>query len=312
MPKFIRRSLLTMPMAIPVPDWALKAEADVLVLDSTSVKTREGVSQPQVAQAISDASRMGVEIFVRIGRQSAWADLELAVWPGLTGVVLLVEYPEQIHEVSQRLLELEQQRAISKGSLQIDAEIGTATGVLNSLDIARSSPRLSALTVGETALYQNLRLDSQANLDKDPLRFVKGQIIVNARAAGLQAQGMSYPLSITLAEADETELMRAVRRARDTGFKGAICPRPSWVKVCNEWFRPSQDELAYYRKASEVFEDGLRHGLASVPLEGRMIDVPVYRRAQVFLEWGVACARRDKEKTESTCRLIKNSTEPAN
>ncbi len=303
MPKYVRRSLLTVPLTVPVPDWALTAETDVLVLDLTSAGTQTEVSHPQVAQAISDASRTGAEVFVRINHESVWANLELAVWPGLTGVITAVDHPEEVNTINRQLLELEKQRAIPEDSLQIDAEICTATSVLNSLDIARSSPRLCALTVGETALYRDLHLDPLANLDKDPLRFIKGQIIVSARAAGLQAQGMSYPLSITMAAVDETELTKAVRRARDIGFKGAVCPRPSWVKICNDGFRPSQDELAYYRKASEVFEDGLRRGLASVPLEGRMIDVPVYRRAQVFLQWGEACDIRDREKQNRTAGL---------
>jgi citrate lyase subunit beta/citryl-CoA lyase len=299
MSKYVRRSLLTVPLSSLLPEWALKAGSDVVVLDlgPDTTQERQNSSQSQIALAIRAAAETGAEVFVRIRPESTWADLELTVWPGLTGIVLArVQSPEDVAEASQQLTKLEQHRGIPKGSLLIDAEIGSAMGALNSLDIARSSPRLCALTVGETSLYHDLHLDPEAALDQDPLRFIKGQILVNARAAGLQAQGMSYPLSITLAKTDETQLKQAVRRARDTGFKGAVCPHASWVKICNEGFRPSQDELAYYVKVKEVFEDGLRRGLASVPLEGRMVDVPVYRRAQVFLEWGEACARRDKEK----------------
>ena len=149
--------------------------------------------------------------------------------------------------------------------------------------------------MGETSLYRDLNFDVEARLEKDPLQFIKVQLIVNARAGGIQAQGMSYPLSITMEEADESVLKPAVRRARDMGFKGAICPHASWVKTCNEGFRPSDEEVAYYRKVREVFADGVRRGLASVPLDGRMVDVPVDRRAQAFLEWAEQCASRDAE-----------------
>jgi len=302
MPQHIRRSLLLLPLVLPLPEWALKSDADAIILDMISItpEARSQISSQLLTPVVTGATRTGAEVFIRTGRESAWADLELTVRPGLTGVVLAqVESADLVHEVSKRLLELEKRQKIPEGSLQIDVEIGTAMGVLNSLEIARSSPRLGALTVGETGLYRDLHLDAEAKLDKDPLRFIKGQIIVNARAAGLQAQGMTYPLSITMARADESELAKAVRRARDTGFKGAVCPHLSWVKVCNQGFRPSPDELAYYIKVKEVFEDGLKRGLASVPLDGRMVDVPVYKRALVFLEWGEACARRDKEKQVS-------------
>jgi citrate lyase beta subunit len=49
----------------------------------------------------------------------------------------------------------------------------------------------------------------------------------------------------------------------------------------------------------EVFAEGLQRGLASVPLDGKMIDVPVDLRAQVYLEWADRAAKRDKEKAEA-------------
>ena len=83
------------------------------------------------------------------------------------------------------------------------------------------------------------------------------------------------------------------------GFKGAVCPHLSWIKVCNEGFRPSPEEVAYYRKVREVFAEGLRRGLASVPIEGRMVDVPVDLRAKIYLEWADRCAQRDAEKAKA-------------
>jgi len=300
MPRFIRRSLLMVDMTTPsVPEWALEAGSDVLILNFEVVSSENGraLSQSQILESISSATQSTAEIFIRVRREAIQADLEAAVWPGLTGVILpKVEYAQEVQEVSQHLAELEERRSLPEGSLQIDAEIGTAMGVWNSLEIGRASNRLAALTVGETSLYHDLCLNPEANLDQDPLDLIKFQIITNARACGIQPQGMSYPLSITLAEVEEAQLKQAVRRARDMGFKGAICPYVSWVKICNEGFRPSEEELTYYRKVREAFADGLRQGLAFFYLEGRMIDTPVDLRAKVFLEWGDRCARRDAEK----------------
>lgn len=300
MPKLIRRSLLPVDISnMSVPEQALRARSDVLILNLEAVprQRRSLLGRTEMLAVINTATGSTAEVFVRVGCETIDMDLEIAVWPGVTGIFLPgIEHAEEIKKTSEHLADLERRRGIREGTLEIDAEIGTAVGVSNSLDITRSSPRLATLTVGETSLYQDLRLDIEATLDKDPLRFIKGQIIVNARAAGIQAQGMSYPLSVTLEEAGGPALKRAVRRARDTGFKGAICPHISWVKVCNEGFRPSEEEMTYYRKAREAFADGLRRGLASVPLDGKMIDVPVDRRARAFLEWGRRCAERDEEK----------------
>jgi citrate lyase subunit beta/citryl-CoA lyase len=275
------------------------AGSDVLILDAaqTLSQHRHEFNETRLRELVSQAGRGGAEVFVRINEATLAADLEASVCPGLTGIVLAnIEQPEPVREVSECLAVLERRRGIASGSLQIDVEIGTAMGVWNSLEIARADSRLSALTVGETSLHHSLHLDPEANLEQDPLELIKFQIITNAVAAGIQAQGMSYPLSITMEEAEEVRLVPAVRKARDMGFKGAVCPHPSWVGVCNRGFRPSEEELAYYRKVREVFAEGLRRGLASVPLDGRMVDVPVDLRARVFLEWGERCARRDAAK----------------
>ena len=302
MPKLIRRSLLLVDISnMSIPEQVLRAGSDVLILNLETVpqQRRSALSQAEMLAAITAAARSAAEVFIRVQPDTVDMDLETAVWLGLKGIFLSrVECAEEIQKASRHLVDLERRRGILEGSIKIDAEIGTATGALNSLDIAQSSPRLVALSVGETSLYQDLQLDIEAHLDKDPLRFIKGQIIVNARAAGIQAQGMSYPLSITLEEAEESVLKQAVRRARDTGFKGAICPHISWVQICNEGFRPSEEEIAYYRKVRELFADGVRRGLASVPLDGKMVDVPVDRRAKAFLEWGEQCAKRDTEKAK--------------
>ena len=136
-------------------------------------------------------------------------------------------------------------------------------------------------------------------LDFEPLEYIKSQLITVAASVGGQAQGMSYPLSLTQKEVGADELAKAVRRARDNGFKGAVCPHASWIKVCNEGFRPGSEEIAYYRKVREVFADGLKRGMASVPIDGKMIDVPVDLRAKLYLEWADRAQARDAEKAQA-------------
>jgi hypothetical protein len=105
--------------------------------------------------------------------------------------------------------------------------------------------------------------------------------------------------SETIVTAPNAELRKAVRRARDTGFKGAVCPHVSWIKICNEGFRPSPEETAYYVKVREVFAEGLKRGMASVPIDGKMIDVPVDLRAKIYLEWADRAQARDEEKARA-------------
>lgn len=300
MPKHVRRSLVAISIADhKLGDTSFSSWADAIILEIDKASGLDFVKS-RMPVAIGLAAKGGAEVFVRIDSATATEQLDAAVCPGLTGIVLCgVERPQEVEQVSHHLTGLEDRRGIVRGSLQIDVAVGTASAVWHSLEIARASSRVAALTVSEIELYHSLGIPRQPKLEFDPLEYVKSQLITNAVAAGCQAQGMAYPISIASNNAPEAELQKAVRRARDMGFKGAACPHLSWVKICNEGFCPSPGELAYYRKVREVFAEGVRRGLASVPLDGRMVDVPVDMRAKVFLEWADRCAERDVEKAEA-------------
>ncbi|MDP3064457.1 MAG: aldolase/citrate lyase family protein [Chloroflexota bacterium] len=306
---FARRSNLMVPVtdeAAVAKAWTWQPDAVTLDLEELVLPELRGRAQGLVREAIPVVRKGGAEVFVRVNRDATYADLEASVWEGLTGVTLPgAEDADEVKALDTLLTEMERRRGVPQGTLQVDLEVRTGTGAWNALEMARASKRVTTLTVGETGLYRDLGLDPEANLPRDPLEAVKGRIIVSAVAAGAQPMGMSYPLSITLEQAGEEELRRAVVRARHTGFKGAQCLHPSWVKVCNASFRPTPEEVAYYRKVREVFAEGVARGLASVPLDGRMIDTPVDRRAILFLALDELCARRDREKEAAVAQALK-------
>jgi citrate lyase subunit beta/citryl-CoA lyase len=303
MPPYIRRSLIALSIDDPkLADNAFDSWADAIVLDivKDSAQDWQQTLQAQMPAAIAAASRGGAEVFVRLNAQTACAELDATVFVGLTGVVLVgVSDATELSLASAKIDALELERGIIQGSLEIDLEITTAQGVWNSLEIARASTRIGTLTINEQALYQNLDIPFEDTLEVEPIEFIKGQIITVATSVNAQAQGMSYPLSVTQKNVDEATLKKAILRARDTGFKGALCAHASWVKLCNEGFRPSADEVEYYKEVRLVFAEGLKRGLASVPLNGKMIDVPVDLRAEVYLEWADRVALRDQQKIQA-------------
>ena len=147
------------------------------------------------------------------------------------------------------------------------------------------------------ALDQHRQVATRRHREHDPPdRHTEDLLLLTVEG---QAQGMSYPLCVLQHEPDQAALTKAIRRARDTGFKGAVCAHASWVKACNEGFRPSRDEVEYYKEVRQVFAEGLKRGLASVPLNGKMIDVPVDLRAEVYLEWAERAAARDQQKIQA-------------
>lgn len=300
MPKYIRRSLLALSVDDPaLADKAYASWADAIVLDLTRPPGTDwqAHARARMPASIAAAASGGAEVFVRIRASALVAATDASVFTGLAGIVITgVAGPQDVLRAAEALTALESRRGIEAGALEIDVEVDTATAVWHALEIARASERFGAFILNEPALCRALGTQTRPELAFDPLEYVKSQLITVATSVGGQALGMSYPLGLTQARADGQTLRAAVRRARDTGFKGALCPDPSWISACNEGFRPSAEEAAYYERVIEVFAEGLRRGMASVPLDGKMIDVPVDLRAKVYLAWSKRAAARDEAK----------------
>lgn len=302
-PKYIRRSLYALSIDDPqLAEKAYNSWADAIILDFTKAPACDWQEdlRSRMPAAIDAANRGGAEIFVRIDQKCVAAELDATVFSGIAGVVLKsVTEPQDILSTAQCLDALEVSRGIGSGTLEIDVEVDTAGAVWHALEIARASPRFGIFLVNEPELCRNLGMQTQPVLDFDPLEYIKSELITVATSVGGQALGMSYPLSLTQEIASDDVMEKAVRRARDTGFKGAVCAYSSWIKFCNEGFRPSASEAAYYIKVIKVFAEGIKRGMASVPLDGKMIDVPVDVRAKVYLNWAERAQARDDEKARA-------------
>jgi hypothetical protein len=303
MPKYIRRSILALSIDDPILEKkSFDSWADAIILDF-SKKSHCNWQQDilsRMPSAIAIAAKGDAEIFIRIDNDFAISELEATVFPGIAGIILKGAHSAaDIQRVSSALDSLELSRGILANSIEIDIEVNNAACTWNLLEIARSSARVGIFLLNEQELCANLGIQTQASLPFDPLEYIKSELITVATSIGGQAVGMSYPLSLATDSIDAETLRKGILRARDTGFKGAVCPHPDWINLCNSGFRPSEEEANYYVKVIEVFAEGIKRGMASVPIDGKMIDVPVDLRAKVYLEWAKRAKARDTEKHQA-------------
>lgn len=308
MPKYIRRSVFALSIDdTQLAEKAYASWADAIILDFIK---RPGCDWQQdlksrMPAAIHAAARGGAEVFIRINRDCTCAELEASVFTGISGVVLKgVTGSEDIVTAAKCLSALEVSRGIAAGALEIDVEVDTAGGVWHALEIARASERFGVFLIDEPALCKNLGMQTVPTLEFDPLEYIKSQLITVATSVGGQALGMSYPLSLSNENVSDDSVKNAVRRARDTGFKGAVCAHASWIKLCNDGFCPTEEEAAYYVKVIDVFAEGLKRGMASVPIDGKMIDVPVDLRAKLYLKWAFRVKARDDVKEKAHAKPV--------
>ena len=298
MQRFVRRSNLMVPMTVQrfvSNAWRHRADAITLDLEDGVPRAQKSAVRACVKEALSVASRGGAEVFVRVNKPYLHADIEAAVWPGLTGIMFpKVESAAEVSEAASLLGHLERQRGLEIGSLQLIVLLESALGVWNIRDIVTASPRVSQVGLGESDLCQSLGIT--ATEEEDPFVYARGRVVIEAIAADVQPIGMAFPLSLSPRLLPQDELLQHATMARNLGFKGAICPHPSWIEPVNAAFSPTSDQVTYYTRVREVFAEGVARGTAAVPLDGKMIDVPVDEWAKAVLHLAALCQTRDEAK----------------
>ena len=72
--------------------------------------------------------------------------------------------------------------------------------------------------------------------------------------------------------------------SRGIGFRGRFAIHPAQIEILNQVFSPSEDEINHARRVIEAFEEAAAVGRGSTSLDGKVVDVPVVKRAQALLD----------------------------
>jgi citrate lyase subunit beta/citryl-CoA lyase len=300
MQPFVRRSHLIVSArddAQVETSWTHEADAVVLDLADSVPDGDKPRARETIKAAISVASRGGAEVFVRINKALAYADIAASAWPGLKGIVLSgAETAADVEEAAAMLAAFEKERGIANGSLHIIVMLDSGKGVWNIRQIINASPRVCSAGLDEGNLCRHLGIVPHAAFD--PFVYAKGRLIIETRAAKRQPIGISHPYGLFPQFDDAEEIHRLALRGKNMGFAGIMCPHPSWVKPCNRALTPTEERLDFYRETRRLFAEGIARGTAAIPYPGTtmMIDVPVDERARITLELWERCAARDAAK----------------
>jgi citrate lyase subunit beta/citryl-CoA lyase len=283
--------------------WTHDADAVILDLADSVPSVDKPRARANIKAAIPIAARGGAEVFVRINKELAYADIVAAAWPGLKGVVLTgAETAADVEEIATTLAMCEKERGIANGSLHIIVMLDSGKGVWNIREIVNASPRVCSVGLDEGGLCRHLGIVPNAAFD--PFVYAKGRVIIEGRAAKRQPVGISHPYGLFPQFDDVEEIHRLALRGKNMGFAGVMCPHSSWVEPCNRALTPTGERLEFYRETRRLFADGIARGTAAIPYPGTtmMIDVPVDERARITLELWERCAARDAEKEEALKR----------
>ncbi len=215
-------------------------------------------------------------------------DLAAVVGPHIFGVsVGKIQNTNDIEHISNVIGSLETKAGLSKEKLKLIPWIETAEAVVNIYAICRSSPRIVAVGFGAEDFTNDM--DIERTEDDAEIAYARNVVCVAARAANVIALDTPY---FKFRDADG--LRKDAIAGKSRGFKGKFAIHPAQIDTINEVFSPSSAEIEYARRVVEAFETAERDGRGSTSLDGKVIDVPVVKRARGLLEMAENSANRFK------------------
>ncbi|TPG58473.1 CoA ester lyase [Roseomonas nepalensis] len=255
--------------------------ADGVILDledAVPPAEKEG-ARARLAASVAGIARAGTAAMVRVnhGLRAIGRDLEAAVHPGLAAIVLpKVEEPGFVREVAEAVGELEAERGLPAGGVRLVLQVETPGALFGLPAIAGAHPRVAAMTLGP----EDYSAAMGGVPEEDVLFAPNYAVLLAARAAGI------LPLGFVGSIGDFSDIpafAERARRARRMGFRGALVVHPSQVGPLNEAFAPTAEETAWARRVVEGDRAARAEGRGAFQVDGRMVDLPVVRRAEEIL-----------------------------
>lgn len=260
----------------------LPADAVILDLEDAVAISEKPVTREAVVRAFGQP-RHGA-LYVRVNAYTTewcFADLIAIARPGLAGIVLpKVESADQLRSADWVLTNLERERGLPAGGIDLVPIIETAQGVRDIASIAASGSRTKRMAFG--AGDYTLDLGMVWSRDEMELLAARSAVVMASRAAGIEP-----PIDTVWADLRDTEgFASSAARAAALGFQGKMCIHPDQITVTNAAFSPSPEQLAWARRVIAAFEDAEAKGLASIQLDGQFIDYPIVLRARQVVSRG--------------------------
>lgn len=233
-----RRSWLIVPAHdVEALARCLTFNPDVVVLDleySVPPKHKDAARAGLGAwvKKLADAQ---AEVFVRIERESRWADARAAVHRGIKGIVFPgADSAEEVADLAQLITAMEKERGVEPGVTELALMLESAKGFWDAAALAQASPRVTTLGVGRVDLTMHLGPVPQNEFRLQ--RFLMTRALVAARMLGKQPLGAMWRPGSRGGAASADASSKAATQARLMGFTGSVCATPEQVAPLNAGF----------------------------------------------------------------------------
>jgi citrate lyase subunit beta/citryl-CoA lyase len=204
-------------------------------------------------------------------------ELAAVIGPDLYGVsVGKTDSPWDIREIDRIIGPWEAAAGLEPGSIKLIPWIESARAVMNAQPMASASPRIIAIAFGAEDYTVDMGL--QRTDSGQEVYLPRGTTAIAARAAGVASLDSPF-----VAFRNPEGLQEDCAAARQLGYTGKFAIHPAQIETINQTFSPHPEDVAYARRVMEAWNRAEAAGRGSLDLDGKMVDVPVVKRAQNLL-----------------------------
>ena len=277
------RSLCFVPGNRPnMLERALGFGADIIMIDlEDSVPPGEKAAARDLAvEWVPRLAAAGRRVMVRVNSLDTGlsaSELNAVVCPELAGISIgKGNTAWDLQQVDSLLAPLEAGAGIPAGSIKVVPWIETAMAIVHVYEMAQASRRIVGLAFGAEDYTNDMGVIR--NDFGEECYYARSAVAVAARAAGVAALDGPF-----VGFRDPDGLRQDAGAARQMGYTGKFAIHPAQIDIINETFSPNPEDVAYARRVVAAWDEAEAAGRGSLSIDGRMVDVPVVKRAQNLL-----------------------------
>ncbi len=280
---YLMRSLMFVPAHNQkLLDSSLRRDADVLLLDiedSVPIVDKQQ-ARDNIKEFVNRPEAQGKLIFPRVNDRESGELLKDLYQLTITGVTGFM-YPkstkeEDIYFVGKLLETIEYEKNIPVGTFKLIPLIETAGAIVEIKEICIACSRVVAVAFGCEDYVTDLC--GKHDSDGQSIFYARNAIVNAARATGV------LPIdTVHIKVHDLEDLEKNLILAKNLGFEGMLVLNPKELPLVNQYFSPSEEEVAWAKEMVQLTAEAKAEGKGVAVKDGKFIGPPMLKMAQKIL-----------------------------
>lgn len=255
----------------------VNSDGVILDLEDSVPFNEKDVARRLILRTLDSLEQHKTKLYVRVNALLTGLieeDIKCVIHKNLHGLIIpKVQTQQEVKDIEEIVHRIAADKGIDSDNLKFHIIFETALGVINAYEITTSSKMIEAVAFGA----EDFTLDIGATRTTEgwELFYSRSRILLAAKAARVMAIDTVFSdLS------DKEGLFEDSKTSKMLGFDGKYVIHPKQIEIVNKVFTPSDKEIDFAKKVIAAFEQAQRENKGVVTVEGKMIDAPIFEKAE--------------------------------